>query len=211
MSLDKRNPFSHKLYILGGSPCSGKSTIAGLLCEQFPLTLYRVDDYFDAHFKRCNAADQPVMARYKNMSWPEIWSTPPAVAAADEFQYYREEFGFILDDLRSLGDAPAILLEGAAFLPELVNALSVAPQQVYYLVPERDFQIAHYAQRPWIESILAQCTDPQAAFENWMERDHLFGAEVIDQAGRFGYPWMVVDGSLGIPDIYKIICAHFSL
>ena len=38
-----------KAYILGGSPCSGKSTIAERLAAEFDLHYYKVDDHEQDH------------------------------------------------------------------------------------------------------------------------------------------------------------------
>ncbi len=52
---------------------------------------------------------------------------------------------------------------------------------------------------------MAQCADPQAAFDNWMERDARFGEAVIAQAAACGFPVIRVDGSLGIEDTSRLV------
>jgi dephospho-CoA kinase len=58
--------FSHA-YILGGSPCSGKSTIAEMLSKRYQLPYYKVDDHDAAHFQRCQPEKQPVMFKYSKV------------------------------------------------------------------------------------------------------------------------------------------------
>jgi hypothetical protein len=79
------------------------------------------------------------------------------------------------------------------------------------MLPTYDFQVAHYRQRPWIGSILSACRDPEQAFENWMQRDYLFGQEVQRQASALGFSVMLVDGALPIESEYERICAQFGL
>ena len=55
------------------------------------------------------------------MGWNEIWSRPVAVQVADELAFYRERFEFILEDLEAFDPERPLILEGAAFLPELIS------------------------------------------------------------------------------------------
>lgn len=40
-------------YFIGGSPCSGKSTISEMISRQFQLEYYKVDEYEGEHMQRC--------------------------------------------------------------------------------------------------------------------------------------------------------------
>lgn len=202
---------SRKLYVLGGSPCSGKSTLAERLCGNFPLALYSADAHEAKLLTRCTAARQPIMTHYRALTWPQIMAIPLEQAVRDEWQYYRERFELILEDLNSLvGDGP-LLLEGADFLPELVHTLPVLPARVFYLIPSAEFQYAHYWQRPWVRSLLAQCPDPEAAFAHWMARDQLFAAGVAAQARQFGYPCQIVTERLSLAYLEELVRTHFLL
>jgi hypothetical protein len=181
-------------YLLGGSPCSGKSSVAESLSAEYGLIYYKVDDREGEHFQRCQPGRQPVMYRYSKMTWNEIWSQPVAQLLADELTYYRERFSLILDDLSQFDPNAPVLLEGTAFLPELINQYPVNRQRVVFMVPTSEFQTQHYRQRPWITQILNECSNPAQAFENWMKRDELFGLEVVRQAEACGYSVIHVDG-----------------
>ena len=37
------------LYIIGGSPCSGKSTIAEMIAEKYDFNYFKVDDYLEQY------------------------------------------------------------------------------------------------------------------------------------------------------------------
>lgn len=182
-------------YVLGGSPCSGKSTVAAQLAAQFGLDTYKVDDHDAAHMARCRPAQQPVMCRYAAMSWDEIWMRPVPLQIDEEFDFYRERFGLIAQDLVDREPTRPIIVEGAALLPELIHAYGADPARVLFMVPTAAFQWRHYRQRPWISGILAQCADPEQAFANWMARDLGFGQAILRQAQEHGYATMVVDGT----------------
>ena len=206
---DLRRLFSHA-YVLGGSPCSGKSTVAARLVARYGLQVYKVDDYQEAHMAHCTS-EQPTMFRYATMRWDDIWMQPVAQQVDDEFAFYRERFTFILQDLAQMDPARPTLLEGVALLPALMRQCGVDPARVLYMVPTASFQLQHYGQRQWIHDILAQCDDPAQAFANWMARDQQFGREVLRQARACGFPTMVVDGGRSLDVTTAGVASMFGL
>jgi len=198
-------------YILGGSPCSGKSTLAERLSRKFKLQYYKVDDHEKAHTKRCDPILHPTMSRYATLSWNEIWMRPVAEQVAEEFEYYRERFEMIGQDLGEYDEEKPLILEGAAYLPELIEQIGADPRRVIFMVPTKEFQLQHYRQRPWIQHILQACADPEQAFENWMRRDHLFGQDILRQAKAKGYKTILVDGSRTVAEQYAQVTAYFEL
>ena len=66
-----------KAYILGGSPCSGKTTIAEMLVSRYGFQHYKADDYDSAHMQRSRPDQQPVMFKISKLSWGEMWSLSP--------------------------------------------------------------------------------------------------------------------------------------
>ncbi|MBK8905781.1 MAG: hypothetical protein IPM53_31655 [Anaerolineaceae bacterium] len=198
-------------YILGGSPCSGKSTIAERLSQEFQLAYYKVDDHERAHSARCSPERHPVMHRLKGMSWEEIWMRPVPEQVEEEFAYYRERFAMIVQDLQAFDPEKPLILEGAAYLPELLEQSGANPQRVIFLVPSREFQYEYYRQRPWIHGILKECKDPSQAFDNWMMRDHLFGQSILAQARARKYAMLLVDGTLTLQKQYEWVKANFGL
>ena len=198
-------------YILGGSPCSGKSTVAEALVARFDFRYYKVDDHERAHMRRSRPKRHPTMVRYSKMNWNQIWSQPVDVQVRDEFEYYRERFEMIVEDLQKFKPGRPIILEGAAYLPELIEKCQVDRQRVLYMVPTRAFQLHHYAQRPWIQGILKQCDDPEQAFQNWMQRDHTFGQEILRQAKAYGYGTILVDGKENIDVQIERVTRYFGL
>jgi len=198
-------------FIFGGSPCSGKSTVAETLSAQYGFHYYKADDYESEHMARAQADKQPVTFKYSKMGWNEIWSQSAEQLLADEMAYYHERFPFILDDLKQLKTEKPVILEGAAFLPELIRPFSSKRENIVFMVPTMEFQLHHYSQRPWIRSILNECRDPKQAFENWMKRDALFGQEVLRQANACGFPVIVIDGMVDVQEQFARIKTQFKL
>ena len=200
-----------KAYVLGGSPCSGKSTIAERIASQFGLQYYKVDDHEKNHMARVHPEQHPIMYAYSKMGWNEIWMRSVKQQVQEEFDFYRERFEMIVEDLQGYAAQSKILLEGAAYLPELLFQSKFDAQRVVYMIPTKTFQVEHYSKRAWIQHILKECKDPKQAFENWMERDHLFGEEIIKQAQKYGFQVVKVDGSLDIDRQYTQIVKMLGL
>ena len=205
------NDVLHNSYFIGGSPCSGKSTTAELLADKYNWQYYKIDDYDLKHLKRAQKENHPVMIKFKEMSWNQIWMRDPQLQAEEEFEFYRERFEFILDDLKKYSKDDKLIIESAALLPELLKELNLRNDQIIYMVPSKKFQVKYYSQRSFKDGILKECRQPKKAFQNWMERDHLFGRKVKEQAAHLGFKVLEVDGSHTVEENLKTIENHFGL
>ena len=195
-----------EVFYIGGSPCSGKSTVAEALAERYDLVYFKVDDYLEAFTAQGAEAGLPVCQRIQRMSAEETWMRPPRIQCQEELDYYQEIFPFVMEKLTALR-APRIIAEGAAFLPYLMtnNAHYVA------ITPSRTFQITRYRERPWVPHVLQDCTDKEQAFANWMARDALFAAEVRRQCSLLDLPHLLTDGSVSQETRLKQVTAQFNL
>lgn len=202
--------FTHS-FVLGGSPCSGKSTIASHLSSRYGLQVYKVDDREQAHHAKIDPTRHPTMHAFMKMDWNEIWSRPVPIQVKEEFAFYREKSAMILEDLLDYDEDRPLILEGAAFLPELIHQWGVPKKQGVYLIPSKDFQVQHYQQRPWISQILQSCDNPRQAFENWMERDYQFGLEILQQLQVYPYRSIIIDGNLKVDQVCNMVEDYFGL
>ncbi len=196
-------------YILGGAPCSGKSTLAQMLAERRGLAYYQVDDHQEEHLQRARPQTQPVMCEYRRRDWNNIWMRPAEALLSDLLAFDTERFPFILQDLAGHEADGSLLVEGAAVWPKFLDGFPLARSHVIFMVPTPEFQTAHYQQRPWIRPILEACTDPRQAFEHWMKRDELFGAAVASQAATRGFTTIWVGGDTSVDQLYGQICIQF--
>jgi len=199
------------VYWIGGSPCSGKSSIVDLLAASTgSVTVYHCDDHFDKHLEQTTLEKQPEFYRVRNMSWDDLWMRPVAEQVKHELAIYREQFLMIVADLLKMPSDKPILVEGAALLPKMVADVS-QPNQAFYVVPTPEFQWRTYEKRPWIHHILGECREPEQAFKNWMERDVEFGRYVAETAVTLNYPVIHVDGSHTIAENAAQIAQYFDL
>lgn len=196
------------IYYIGGSPCSGKSTVAEALAERYGLTHFKVDDHLEEFTARGAEMGLPVCQQILRMTADETWMRPPAVQCQEELDYYAEIAPFVAKKLHQL-PASRVIAEGAAFLPGLMQGVS--PTRYIAIIPSREFQFSRYRQRPWVPHVLRECTDQAAAFANWMERDALFAESIREQCVKSGFTCLLTDGSVSPEARLDQVAAHFCL
>ena len=182
------------LYMIGGSPCSGKSTIASLLARQYQLRHIKLDDLLNEMISQANADSQPICLLRKDRSPEQIWMRNPEEMADEEWHFYEEIFPYVKSYLIKNQNRP-LLVEGAGLLPHLVKELEYPASSYLCWTPTTDFQKKHYRQREWVPYVLEGTTNPNKAFENWMQRDILFAQMVRKEAMELGYSSLLIDGS----------------
>jgi hypothetical protein len=175
------------------------------------MRYFKIDDYDFVHLKQANPIDHPIMNRFAQMSWNEIWMRPADLQTAEELAYYRERFPMVLAELVKFDDSQPVIAEGAALLPELMHKLGVANECLIYMIPSKEFQIEHYAKRKFVKDILSACDDPVQAFANWMERDHLFAKQVAQDAAHYAMKTLYVDGTVPLETNFQLVRNYLGL
>ncbi|MCU0519513.1 MAG: hypothetical protein MUF84_02310 [Anaerolineae bacterium] len=197
---------------LGGSPCSGKSSVAGRLAERGDVRIYHVDEAFGDFVRRVTPDRHPVTSKWTTTPWNDLWMQPTDVLLAEAIAAYSEQFELILEDLRGMPDGEAVLAEGTALLPALVAPLLASRGQALWMVPTEAFQRAMYPKRgTWVQDILASCADPDAALKAWMDRDVAFARWVAAEACVLGLSVVWVDGSQDIAMLTELVVARLDL
>ncbi len=196
---------------LGGSPCAGKSSISEILAKEFNLDLYRVDEAFDVHVQRFTLESQPALTNWCASNWNERWTKPVDKLVGEVIACYEEHFSLILADIFDAPKEKTLLVEGTALLPKQVAAVLSKPAQALWMVPTADFQWKYYAGREWVGNVLAQCENPEKAFDNWMRRDERFAEWVAAQAGELNLKVLKVDGTRTIEQNATQAARYFGL
>lgn len=199
------------VFYIGGSPCSGKSTIAGMLTTHYGLASYKLDDDLFAFMEKAARAGKPHSAADLALDFEQTWMRPPQLQAEGEFAIYEEIFPYAMAAIAARESEQTLIAEGAGFLPRLLAQQGVDKSHYICLVPTEAFQRENYARRPWIGQFLADCQDPDAAFDNWMRRDALFAREVLREAEALGYPTLIVDGQASVKDNCDRVRSVFGL
>ena len=199
------------VFWLGGSPCAGKSSISRILASGFDLDVYHVDEAFETHAQRLDREHQPALIRWSESSWNERWMQPIDNLIQDVIGCYREHFDLICEDILAMPKQKSLLVEGTALLPREVASLLPKRSHAIWIIPSADFQRAHYSERQWAWDIVAQCSDPEVAFHNWMERDIRFAEWVEAEATTLDLPILRVDGNRTLQENAEAVATHFQL
>ncbi|MFW5873652.1 MAG: hypothetical protein ACOCVD_03140 [Bacillota bacterium] len=198
-------------YFIGGSTCSGKSTIAEALVTKHNFNYYKIDDYEMEHIEQATSENEPTMFNYLQMNWDQRLMRPPQTQAEELFDFYRERFNMIISDLEKFPEDITLILEGAALLPEELDKLEIDKHQIIYLVSSKEFLTGNYSKRNWIHDILSECKDPEQAFNNWMERDYIFGKLIKSQAEELGHKVIHIDGGNALNQNIRKVENHFKI
>ncbi len=199
------------VYWLGGSPCCGKSTVAGLLARRMGFRLYECDEHLEAYTLRGARQGSALMQRYLDKSADATWLRPVDRLTADEFAFYREAADFLAEDIAAFPPGSPLLVEGAAVTPEFAARFSLPLNRYFCMAPTPEFQVAEYEKRQWAKDYMATSSQPEQAFSNWMQRDIRFAEAVLRQAAALGYPVLLTDGSLSVEEVYQTVLQAFGL
>ena len=200
-----------EIYYIGGSPCSGKSTIAQALATEYDLDYFKVDDHLEKYIKMGAADGKLCCAMVEKMTSEQIWMREPGVQCKEELIIYEEISEYIQNDLKNADGKKDIITEGAAYLPRLAKRLHVPADRYLSITPTKAFQVFHYSKREWVPFVLSECSNQAKAFENWMERDALFAREVQRQCAEVGYVSVINDGKVPVEEMIKMAAEHFGL
>lgn len=181
---------------IGGGSGAGKSTIAGLLAEEYRLRLYHCDDTQSAHTARSNAVDHPMLHAFLALTMDERWvKRTPEEMFRTFHGFHGEGFSLILEDLLNLPTEVPVLVEGYKLLPRLVFPLLSRVDQAVWLIPTPEWRRTALCRRGSLWSIAGRTSDPETALTNLLARDALYTEEVARQARALQLPIIEVDGS----------------
>lgn len=199
-----------KTYYIGGSPCSGKSTVAEILSAKYNLYYFKVDDFLDKYTKMGALKGYEICKKQDSMNAEKTWMREPSIQCKEEFMFYEEIFEFVLEDLRQI-KSKGIITEGVAYLPRLMKRLNISKDRYISMIPSKDFQVSHYKKREWVQFVLEGCRDKENAFSNWMDRDILFAQEVQRQCKEEKYISIINDGNIELNELVSKVVAYLGL
>ncbi|MBN1979061.1 MAG: hypothetical protein JW918_16795 [Anaerolineae bacterium] len=183
-----------------------------MLSETYDLHVYHVDEAFEGHRQRVTLAKQPILHKWADTPWSDLWMRPTDVLLQETIACYEELFDMVLEDLLSLSGRKPILVEGTSLLPYRVDEVLPRREQGIWLVPTERFQRAqHSGGGTWVEGVLRECGAPEQAFRNWMDRDVAAARWMLEQARGLGLICIEVDGRRAVAENAQIVAKHFGL
>jgi len=72
-----------EIYYIGGSPCSGKSTIAEMLAIEYGFAYYKLDDYLWTYMEQAATDGKPLSTLQLAMNFEQMWMRSPGLQAQD--------------------------------------------------------------------------------------------------------------------------------
>jgi hypothetical protein len=211
MQWDPFTTLSRTLWITGGQ-WAGKSTIAGILAEDYGLTAYHYD-YHDAR----GHEDRRIAERVRRGEPPAVFDpeavfidTTPERMAAGVLASFPARFEWALDDLRGLVSGRRIIAEGWGLRPELILPVTASVDQIVVLVPTdgfREYQTRHLDRAM---ALSHQVSDPALGQRNRVERDRLVAADAVATARLYGIRVIEVDGSRDARAVADEVADHFA-
>ena len=206
---------SHVLWI-GGSPCSGKSSISHTITRIYVFLDYHVDAWSRNHFERRIAAGDPEATAFLNMSIDQRWIERSVETLAQEtIASWTSEFALVIEDLLALPQNTFIVAEGN-FFPACVAPYLSSEHQAIWLTPTDAFcaqarrrKNAELTRRQRRHGVYAEGSDPEKRLNNLIARDCLLAHYVREQARQCNLPVYEIDGSRTLEEMTESVERHF--
>ncbi len=151
------------------------------------------------------------ITEFSKMTSDEVWLRPVKEQVDGEVEYYKEQLQLIREDIENYGSDTPLIVEGAAILPEFMEDMNIANHRVIYIVPTAEFQLEHYKKREWVKDVLMDCSNPEKAFENWMNRDIEYAKRVLGLAKKYNRNHILVDGKESLEENFQRVEGYFQL
>lgn len=97
-----------KVYYIGGSSCSGKTTIARVIAKKHDLSHIELDENLERYVIRGASEGKKYCIEQKNMQVERKWEKSPEVLYEEEIGLYREIFPYVMEDIENLLEAEEI-------------------------------------------------------------------------------------------------------
>ncbi|AJS59348.1 hypothetical protein [Paenibacillus sp. IHBB 10380] len=194
---------------IGGSPDSGKSTIAKNLLRKYDLQFYDYDLLEDQHHDEL-AKHSTVAGVIHSSSIENSWvNTTPELLLERANQSFKSRFPLVIRDLSTLDIHKVTLAEGFGLTPQLVSPYISNPQQAIWLVSTIEFKKTSSAKRNKLCGLFTSKEMELLAKENLLKRDMLIDAQIRDEAKSLGMTIIEVNNERTIEEISTLIELHF--
>lgn len=198
------------LYIIGGGPGAGKTTIARELAQRFNLQYVKADDFAQDHQEKADKLKSPINYAINQLEDEERPLHLLELNSAHELARQTELFFMLLEEITARNIDGAII-EGNCLRPELVSKHVDFDHHAIWLIPTNGFLRHNSPQRTWLPDILKKSSDPDKTMSEWIERDIQHNTFVRDQAKLYDLPYIDVDGTQSIEHVTDQVVENFNL
>jgi len=192
-----------ELYLLGGRPCSGKTTLSYYLGQKHKIEVR----YLDVFAQKCideSTIDTPNIYRWKDNDLVEVLQKNPSILFNEYIGFYEEIFPQLIDELDSIKDKK-IILEGSIFLPKFIDVLKEKYDvNICYLVTYDDFVKEKYIKRDYVQDMLTK-PNGEIAVANLLIRDSIFANYLSNEIEKYSLPRIDIKSGNDIEEEMSIL------
>jgi hypothetical protein len=158
------------VFLIGGGPGGGKTTIAQRLCNEYGFEYWKADDFVGEHQQEAADRKFPMNNYINNLGKRDQQFELLKLTSKQELARQEELFFILLKELR-VRKFDHLVLEGNCLLPNLVLERFEYPYTAIWLLPTDKFQREIYAERDWAKELLGNSDDPKLVRQMWLKRD----------------------------------------
>lgn len=198
----------NRVYFLGGSPGSGKTTFTDTIHRNLGVAVYHTDDIFLTSNVTKNK--QPHMFELRELSNPlDIWKRSPQSCLDFWIKYYEEAFGILMEDLhQKQGGLRPFIAEGVCILPHFLEKLNYQ-SNAYFLISCHLFLEEAIAQK--LKQIPASLYKNEShLYENMLYTFSGISQIMIEDCKRANFPYFIMQNLEDYSVIYQKILNQFS-
>lgn len=199
-----------KLYIIGGGPGAGKTTIAEAISKKYDFEYLKADELVGDHQEEAADKKLPMNNYVNSLSSKEQQIELIKLTARQELTRQTELFHMLHKELVNR-KFTHLLIEGNCLLPDLVVQYFRFDWSGVWLVPTKTFQDKIYLERDWAQELIKASGDPAMTLHNWIQRDQEYNETVRLQARDNDLPYMIVDGEKALEETFSWVEGNLKL
>lgn len=200
----------NRVYFLGGSPGSGKTTFADAIYKNLGIPAYHADDIFLA--SDVNQNKQPHMFGLCELSNPlDIWKRSPQSCMDFWLKYYEEAFGILMENLhqRPEGLHP-LLAEGVCILPQFLEKID-CKSNAFFLISRHTFLEEAISRKLKQIPAFFDKHESHKMYENMLYVFSSISQIMIEDCKRANFPYLFIQNEKDYSMNYQKITRQFSL
>ncbi|KGX87133.1 hypothetical protein [Pontibacillus marinus] len=198
-----------KVIWIGGSPDSGKTTVAKALVRKYQMDYYDYDLYEDKHHQLMASGSKE--GEIEIPSSPEdVWlHTSKENLLSWAHQSFNGRFPYVLRDLSKYQTSSTILAEGFGLTPELVFPYLDHPKDAVWIISSEEKKREMMLKRNKMNGMFNDPEKEIQAEENMLQRDLKIGSMIKEQADELGLSVIHVDKNTSIEQVYNTVEKQF--
>lgn len=197
------------LYLLGGRPCSGKSTFSLKLHEKTKYKYVNLDAFIDQLVEESTSL-KPELYKWKTLDMIEILQDEPEILFQDYIKLYDESLNDVLTLIND-DKHEHIILEGSFLLPKYISAFQkISKVIIVYIQTSDSFVNLSYPTRGYVQSML-KTAKGEIALNHLLERDRIFSSYITEQANINHFKIIEIKDQNDFDNAYQKLLNTFSL